>query len=178
MLASSISWIHSYTSLLVNSPYSKETLLFSISNWKLRFCLWSVLEFEKVRILQLLFQNQIMEGMKKKKKKPFKLRCERGSSYTEYKKLSKRKFLAFAKCDCPFQLRSNLLSGGVWSLRVGDEEHNHEMTQFFQGHRYASKIGRKEACLWDDKLNGPSEKYSDDLEEYKWSKCNYHKTFI
>jgi len=40
------------------------------------------------------------------------------------KKLLTRKF----KCDCSFKLIGCLLSVGVWSLRVGDEEHNHEMT--------------------------------------------------
>ena len=42
------------------------------------------------------------------------LKCERGCSYTEYKKLTKRKILASMNCDCLFRLRGYLLSVGVW----------------------------------------------------------------
>jgi len=50
---------------------------------------------------------------------------ERGGSYSEYKKLSKRKISGSMKCERPFRMRGYFLD---WSLKVGNGIHNHEMT--------------------------------------------------
>ncbi|MCI31036.1 otubain, partial [Trifolium medium] len=44
------------------------------------------------------------------------------------------------KCGCPFKLKSYLLSSGQWSLNVVNSEHKHEMTEDFQGHKYAERL--------------------------------------
>jgi hypothetical protein len=47
------------------------------------------------------------------------------------------------KDDCPFKLKSYLLSSGCWSLNIVNDEHNHDVTQNFQGHKYAASSGRE-----------------------------------
>jgi hypothetical protein len=47
------------------------------------------------------------------------------------------------KDDCPFKLKSYLLSSGCWSLDIVNDEHNHDVTQNFQGHKYAASSGRE-----------------------------------
>jgi len=61
--------------------------------------------------------------------------CKRGGSYTEYKKLSRRKISDSVKCECLFRVRSYLLVAGDWSLKVGDGRYNHEMTVVLKGHK-------------------------------------------
>ena len=43
--------------------------------------------------------------------------CERGGSYTEYKRKSRREIAGLVKCECPFRLRGYLLTAGDWSLK-------------------------------------------------------------
>jgi len=38
--------------------------------------------------------------------------CERGGSYTEYKRKSRREIDGLVKCECLFRLRGYLLTGG------------------------------------------------------------------
>jgi len=38
--------------------------------------------------------------------------CERGGSYTEYKRKTQRKIAGSVKCECPFRLRPYLLTAG------------------------------------------------------------------
>jgi len=38
--------------------------------------------------------------------------CERGGSYTEYKRRSRSEIAGSVKCECPFRLRGYLLTGG------------------------------------------------------------------
>jgi len=66
--------------------------------------------------------------------------CERGGSYTEYKKRSWRKIAGSVKCECPFRLRGYLLTGGDWRLKVGDGRHNHEMTDVLKGHKTVGRL--------------------------------------
>ena len=46
-----------------------------------------------------------------------------------------------------FRLRGYLLSVGVWILRVGDRERNHETTQVFQGRKYVERLRPEEKRL-------------------------------
>ena len=43
-----------------------------------------------------------------------------------------------------FGLRGYLLSVGAWSLRVRDGEHNHEISQCFQGNKYVKRLKLEE----------------------------------
>ena len=52
--------------------------------------------------------------------------CERGGSYIEYKRKSRCEIVGSVKCECLFRLRGYSLTGGDWSLKVGDGKHNHE----------------------------------------------------
>nr|ABN08127.1 hypothetical protein MtrDRAFT_AC155880g27v2 [Medicago truncatula] len=58
--------------------------------------------------------------------------CEREGSYTEYKKLIRRKISSSVKCECLFRLRGYLLIVRDWSLRVADGTHNHYMAEVFE----------------------------------------------
>ncbi|XP_045830917.1 protein FAR1-RELATED SEQUENCE 5-like [Trifolium pratense] len=65
--------------------------------------------------------------------------CQRGGKYREYcHRKSEQKMTL--KCGCPFKLKSYLLSSGQWSLNVVNDEHKHEMTGDFQGHKYAQRL--------------------------------------
>jgi hypothetical protein len=48
----------------------------------------------------------------------------------------KREEMTTMKYGCVFKVKSYLLSCEQWSLNVVNGEHNHEMTQDFQGHKY------------------------------------------
>jgi hypothetical protein len=73
------------------------------------------------------------------------LGCQRGGQYREYAK-KKREAKITSKGGCPFKLKSYLLSSGCWSLNIVKDEHNHDVTQNFQGHKYAERLrpGEKE----------------------------------
>lgn len=75
------------------------------------------------------------------------VRCERGDSYTAYKKLWKRKVVGSVKCACSLRLRDYLLSVSDWGLKVGDGEHNHEMAEASQGHKFAGCLRPEENRL-------------------------------
>jgi len=66
--------------------------------------------------------------------------CERGGSYTEYKRKSRREIAGSVKCECSFRLRGYLLTAGDWSLKVGDGKHNHDMTDVLKGHKTAGRL--------------------------------------
>nr|ABN05752.1 Ovarian tumour, otubain, related [Medicago truncatula] len=70
--------------------------------------------------------------------------CERGGSYTEYKRKSRREIAGSVKCECPFRLRGYLLTGGDWSLKVGDGKHNHDMTDVLKGHKTVGRLNPNE----------------------------------
>ena len=72
------------------------------------------------------------------------LRCEIRGSYTRYKKLAKCKISTSVKYNCLLQLTGYLLTVGDWSLKVWDREHNHEMTQVFQDHKFVELIRLEE----------------------------------
>jgi len=61
--------------------------------------------------------------------------------------VGKVKNFSIKKCDCMFRLRGYLLSVGVWILRVGDRERNHETTQVFQGRKYVERLRPEEKRL-------------------------------
>jgi hypothetical protein len=61
------------------------------------------------------------------------LGCQKGGKYREYAR-KKREAKITLKGGCPFKLKSYRLSTGCWSLNVVNGEHNHDMTQNFQGH--------------------------------------------
>jgi len=61
--------------------------------------------------------------------------CERGGSYKESASL---------KCECTFRVRGDILSGGLWSLRVVNGEYKHELTQLSQGHKYVELLQLEE----------------------------------
>jgi hypothetical protein len=65
------------------------------------------------------------------------LGCQRGGQYWEYP-YKKREANITLKCDCPFKLKSYLLSSGCWSLNVVNGEHNHNMTQKI--YKYAKRL--------------------------------------
>jgi len=65
--------------------------------------------------------------------------CEKGGSYTGYKRKSWREIAGSVKCECPFRLRGYLLTAGDWSLKVGDGKHNHDMTDVLKGHKHSSE---------------------------------------
>jgi hypothetical protein len=44
------------------------------------------------------------------------------------------------KSGCSFKVKSYLLSSKHWSLNVVNGEHNHDMTQYFQGHKYVKRL--------------------------------------
>jgi hypothetical protein len=71
------------------------------------------------------------------------LGCQRGGKYREYAK-KKREAKTTLKDGCPFKLKSYMLSAGCWSLNVVNGEHNHEMTQNFQGHKYGERLRPEE----------------------------------
>jgi hypothetical protein len=66
------------------------------------------------------------------------LGCQRGSVYRMYinKEREEREEMTTMKYGCVFKVKSYLLSCEQWSLNVVNGEHNHEMTQDFQGHKY------------------------------------------
>jgi len=70
--------------------------------------------------------------------------CERGGSYNEYKRKSRRKVVGSVKCECLFRLRGYLLSGGDWNLKVGDGKHNHDMTDVLKGHKIVGRLNPNE----------------------------------
>ncbi|AES62388.1 FAR1 DNA-binding domain protein [Medicago truncatula] len=70
--------------------------------------------------------------------------CERGGSYTEYKRKSRRQIVGSVKRECPFRLRGYLLAGGEWSLKVGDGKHNHDMTDVLKGHKTVGHLNPNE----------------------------------
>jgi len=70
--------------------------------------------------------------------------CERGGSYTEYKRKSRREIASSVKCECPFWLRGYLLTAGDWSVKVGDGKHNHDMTDVLKGHKTAGRLNPNE----------------------------------
>ena len=76
--------------------------------------------------------------------------CERGGSYTEYKRKSRREIAGSVKCKCLFRLRYYLLTGGDWSLKVGDGKHNHDMTDVLKGHKTVGRRCRKWPLSADD----------------------------
>ena len=69
---------------------------------------------------------------------------ERGGSYTEYKRKSRREIVGSVKCECPFRLRGYLLTNGDWSLKVGDGKHNHDMTNVLKGHKTFGRLNPNE----------------------------------
>ncbi|AES74180.1 FAR1 DNA-binding domain protein [Medicago truncatula] len=70
--------------------------------------------------------------------------CERGGSYTKYKRKSRREIAGSVKCKCPFWLRGYLLTSGDWSLKVGDGRHNHDMTDVLKGHKTVGRLNPNE----------------------------------
>jgi len=70
--------------------------------------------------------------------------CERGGSYTEYKRKSRREIAGSVKCECLFRLRGYLLTDGDWSLKVGDGRHNHDMANVLKGHKTAGRLNPNE----------------------------------
>ncbi|XP_024640748.1 protein FAR1-RELATED SEQUENCE 5-like [Medicago truncatula] len=70
--------------------------------------------------------------------------CERGGSYTEYKRKSRCEIAGSVKCECPFRLRGYMLTGGEWSLKVGDGKHNHDMTDVLKGHKIVGRLNPNE----------------------------------
>ncbi|KEH27873.1 hypothetical protein MTR_5g046145 [Medicago truncatula] len=70
--------------------------------------------------------------------------CERGGSYAEYKRKSRREIAGSVKCECPFRMRGYLLTGGDWSLIVGDGKHNHDMTDVLKGHKTVGRLNPNE----------------------------------
>jgi len=66
--------------------------------------------------------------------------CERGGSYIEYKRKSRREIASSGNCECPFQVRGYLLTAGDWSLKVVDGRHNHNMTDVLKGHKTVSRL--------------------------------------
>jgi len=61
--------------------------------------------------------------------------CERGGSYKEYKRKTRRKIAGSVKYECMFWLIGYLLITGDWSLKVGDGKHNHDMADVLKGHK-------------------------------------------
>jgi hypothetical protein len=70
--------------------------------------------------------------------------CERGGSYTEYKKLMRSKIICSVKYECPFRLRGYLLIAGDWSLKVGDGRHNHDMAEVLKSHKIVGRLNPNE----------------------------------
>jgi len=70
--------------------------------------------------------------------------CERGGSYTEYKRKTRHHIAGSVKCECPFRLKGYLLHAGDWSLKVGDGRHNHDMTDVLKGHKTAGRLNPNE----------------------------------
>jgi len=70
--------------------------------------------------------------------------CERGGSYSEYKRKTRREIVGSGKCECPFRLRGYLLTAGDWSLKVGDGRHNHDMTDVLKGHKTVGRLNPNE----------------------------------
>jgi len=70
--------------------------------------------------------------------------CERGGTYAEYKRKSQREIAGSAKCECLFRLIGYLLTGGDWSLKVGDGKHNHDMTDVLKGHKTVGRLNPNE----------------------------------
>ena len=66
--------------------------------------------------------------------------CERGGSYTEYKRKTWHEIVGSGKCECPFRLRGYLLTAGDWSLKVDDGKHNHDMTDVLKGLKTAGRL--------------------------------------
>ena len=70
--------------------------------------------------------------------------CERGGSYKEYKRKTRRKNFGSVKCECSFWLRGYLLIVGDWSLKVGDGKHNHDMEDVLKGHKITGRLNPNE----------------------------------
>ena len=70
--------------------------------------------------------------------------CERGGSYTEYKRKTRREIASSVKCECPFRLRGYLLTADDWSLKVGDGRRNHDMTDVLKGHKIVGRLNPNE----------------------------------
>jgi hypothetical protein len=51
------------------------------------------------------------------------------------------------KSGCSFKVKSYLLSSKHWSLNVVNGEHNYDMTQYFQGHKYVKRLRSKDKEL-------------------------------
>ncbi|PNY02756.1 protein FAR1-related sequence 5-like, partial [Trifolium pratense] len=73
------------------------------------------------------------------------LGCQRGGEYMEY--IHKEREEKTTKCDCPFKVKSYLLRSGRWSLNVVNGEHDHEMNEHFQGHKYVERLRPEEKEL-------------------------------
>ena len=69
---------------------------------------------------------------------------ERGGSYTEYKRMTRRKIVGSVKCKCLFRLRGYLLIPGDWSLKVSDARQSHDMANVLKGYKTTGRLSPNE----------------------------------
>ncbi|KEH39151.1 FAR1 DNA-binding domain protein [Medicago truncatula] len=93
--------------------------------------------------------------------------CERGGSYIEYKRKSRREIAGSVKCESPFRLRGYLLTGGEWSLKVSDGKHNHDMTDVLKGHKTVGRLNANERVHLEEMVdsNVPSRQMLTNLKK-------------